>query len=165
MSKLTVIELKEYEIIEDAKGEFIHRITNTERHPLFFNNRSLMVGKQYGILEKGLEQELFGMLAVLDADAIKSVTNGGEVESGQVMALTEMISVDHMKDVIWLAYTGAKTGECYDLEEFKEKYNEDFQTIMGVYMDILTSNFKDKNKPNAYKAGLAKSLGKPDGKK
>lgn len=163
--KLPVIELKEYEIVEDTNGEFIHKVTNTERHPLFFTNASLKIGKQYGILEQGLEQELFSMLSVVDQKSLKSFTNGDEVESEQVIAITQLLSLDHMKDVIWLAYTGAKTGDCYDLEEFKEKYDEDFQTTMQVYMDVLTHNFRDKNKPSAFKAGLSKSLGKVDGKK
>lgn len=163
--KLPVIELKEYEIVEDTHGEFVHKVINTERHPLFFTNTSLKIGKQYGILEKGLEQELFSMLSVIDHQSLKSFTNGDDVDSEQVIAITQLLSLDHMKDVIWLAYTGAKTGECYDLEEFKEMYDEDFQTTMQVYMDILTYNFRDKNKPNAFKAGLSKSLGKVDGKK
>lgn len=163
--KLSVIELKEYEIVEETSGEFIHKVTNTERHPLFFTNHSLKIGKQFGILEQGLEQELFAMLSVVDQKSLKSFTNGEDVESEQVIAITQLLSLDHMKDVIWLAYVGAKTGECYELEEFKEKYDEDFQTTMQVYMDILTSNFKDKNKPNAFKTGLSKSLGKPEGKK
>lgn len=156
--------MKEYEIVEQS-GEFIHKVTKVERHPLFFTNHSLKIGKQYGILEQGLEQELFAMLSVIDKKSLKSFTDGDDVESDQVIAITSLLSLDHMKDVIWLAYTGAKTGECYDLEEFKEKYDEDFQTTMQVYMDILTTNFKNNNKPSAYKAGLDKFVGKVEGKK
>ncbi|QJT71644.1 hypothetical protein [Psychrobacillus phage Spoks] len=164
MKKLPAIELKEYEI-DEVDGEFVHNVTNTERHPLFFNNKSMLVGKQYGILEKGLEQELFSMLGVVDKKAIKSFTNGDEVDSEQVIKITELLSIDHMKDIIWLAFVGAKNGECYDLEEFKEKYDEDFQTTLGVYMEVLMSNFKENNQPNAFKTGLAKSVASLGGKK
>ncbi len=162
--KLPVIELKDHEIV-NLNGEFEKKITNVERRPLYFTNYSLKVGKEYGILKDGLEQELFAMLAVVDQNAIKSLASDEEVDAAQVIALTQFLSLDHMKNIIWLSYIGAQPGECYSLDEFKEKYDEDFQTILQVYMEILTANFKDVNKPNQFKAGLTKSLGKFEGKK
>lgn len=163
MTKLHVIELKDREIVEE-NGDFIQKVTHTERCPLFFNNRSLLVGKQTGILEKGLEQELFSMLAVLDPETVKSVTSGKsvgdeDVNSNQLLTLTEIISVDHMKDIIWLAYVGAQKDDCLNNDDFKEKYDEDFATIMKDYMAVLTTNFKDAGKENKFKQGLGKSLG------
>lgn len=164
MTKLQSVELKEYEIVE-VDGEFERKEISSEKHPLYFTNRSLLVGKQYGILEKGLEQELFSFLAVIDPNSIKEITKGGEIETDQLVSITKLISLDHMKDIIWLAYVGAKTGECLDNEEFKELYDEDFKTVMSVYMSILTSNFENQNKQNKFKEGLNKSFGKIDGSK
>lgn len=157
MTKLQSVELKEYEIVE-VDGEFERKEISSEKHPLYFTNRSLLVGKQYGILEKGLEQELFSFLAVMDPNSIKEITKGGEIETDQLLSITQLISLDHMKDIIWLAYVGAKTGECLDSEEFKALYAEDFQTVMTVYMSILTSNFENQSKQNKFKEGLNKSL-------
>ncbi|MDW0112205.1 hypothetical protein QT711_03345 [Sporosarcina saromensis] len=164
MSKLTVIELKEYEI-KEVNGEFERVVTNIERHPLYFNNHSLRVGKQYGILEKGLEQELFALFALMGADTVESVTKNGEMDSSKVLPLTELLTLDRMKDIIWLAYVGAKTDDYLDNEDFKELFDEDFETTMGIYVEVLMSNFQNVNKPNKFKAGLSKSTSKPKGGK
>lgn len=162
--KLPVIELKEHEIVP-VNGEFEKQVTNTERCPLYFTNYSLKVGKEFGILKDGLEQELFAMLSVVNQSSLQTLAKDQEIAAEDVIALTQLLSLDHMKDIIWLAYIGASSGECHGLEEFKERYDEDFQTVMQVYMGILTANFKDMNTPNQFKAGLNKSLGKFEGKK
>lgn len=160
MKKLPVIELREYEI-EEIDGEFLRKVVSAERHPLYFSNYSLLVGKQNGILEKGLEQELFGMLSVIDKDSINKFSSGQEVDSETAIKLTELLSLDHMKDIIWLAYVGARSGECIGNEEFKEKYDEDFQTVISTYMEILVSNFRNQGEKNSFKSGLTKSVAKP----
>lgn len=163
VTRLQTIELKEYEI-QEINGEFERVLINSEKHPLFFSNRSLLVGKQMGILERGLEQELYSLLAALDPNTLNAVTNGMNVESAQLLALMEVISLDHMNDIIWLAYIGAKSNECLDNEDFKERFNEDFQTTVLIYMQLLTSNFQKQNK-NKFKEGLSKSIASTKGGK
>ena len=164
MTKLQTIELKEYEI-KEVDGGFERVLISSEKHPLFFSNRSLLIGKQRGILEKGLEHELFSLIQALDPITVNAVTNGADVESEQLLSLMDAISLDHMKDIIWLAYVGAKTSDCLENEDFKEMFDEDFQTTVLIYLQILTSNFKTQNDKNKFKEGLSKSLASNKGGK
>ena len=158
LKKLQSITLVEYEIIE-SDGEFVGKEISSEKHPLYFTNRSLMIGRDYGILEKGLEDELLSLLVSLGTDTAKSAMAGKEVDVSDVMFDAGLPSMDRMKDIIWLAYVGAKTsGEYLDRDEFKELFNPDYQECMTTYVGVLTSNFSDQ--PNKFSDGLKKSTSK-----
>lgn len=161
--KLQVIELKEIEVVDLGNGEFESRVVGTERAPLMFSNRALQLAKREGILETGLEEELFNLYAVMG-----QATNGRtlkkdavDIQGEDLLKVSSIISLDHMKDLIWCAYVGAKTGSnvYYSRDEFKDLYDEDFGETLLVFVELVSSSVqRDENK-------FASNLKRFEGKK
>ncbi|MFL0507127.1 hypothetical protein ACH0B5_15405 [Ureibacillus sp. 179-F W5.1 NHS] len=156
--KLPVVELFDVEVKEE-NGEFFEEKTNKERFPLFFNNHSLKVGREYGILEKALESELLEMISAMGIEAATK----GELSAAEVVLVKDKLDKDHMKNVIYLGYVGPRN-DFYDLETFKNKYNADFEEVLDTYLNLLMYNFsKDTN--NNFKKALEQATEKQKGKK
>lgn len=163
--KLLVIDLKETEIVDLGDGEFESRVISSKKHPLLFNHRALRVAKREGILETGLEQELFMFLAALGPDAVKKHANEEEmdIETDDVIRITSVTSLDHMKDLIWCAYVGAcsPNSEYLERDDFKDMYDADFEETMQVFVKLLATSLQ-RSDNNKFAGNLKKFEGKKD---
>lgn len=153
--KLQVIELKETDIEEVANGEFQEVTLSVEKRPLLFNHRALLLAKREGILETGLEQELFLILHALGPDVLKSEDD--DLGAADVLKISAIITLDHMKDLIWCAYVGAiRDGVHHDRDEFKELYDVGFTETLQTFIALLQSSVSKEKPKNKFAADLNK---------
>ncbi|UOE54918.1 hypothetical protein [Cytobacillus oceanisediminis] len=151
VKKIHSVVLKDIQFVE-IEGEFKEVVENEKKYPLFLSNHSLRRGRDLGIIDSSMIQDLLGLE--------KNVK--GKEDDEAARSLLDDLSEEKMQNVIYLAFIGANPKSEYTLDDFLQRYHGDYTETLTLYMEILKSSIGDSN--NKFAAGLRKSTKKPSSK-
>lgn len=151
VKKIHSVVLKDIQFVE-IEGEFKEVVENEKKYPLFLSNHSLRRGRDLGIIDSSLIQDLLGLE--------KNVK--GKEDDEAARSLLDDLSEEKMQNVIYLAFIGANPRSEFTLDDFLQRYHGDYTKTLTLYMEILKSSIGDSN--NKFAAGLRKSTKKPSSK-
>lgn len=151
VKKIHSVVLKDIQFVE-IEGEFKEVVENEKKYPLFLSNHSLRRGRDLGIIDSSLIQDLLGLE--------KNVK--GKEDDEAARSLLDDLSEEKMQNVIYLAFIGANPRSEFTLDDFLQRYHGDYTETLTLYMEILKSSIGDSN--NNFAAGLRKSTKKPSSK-
>ena len=141
--KIQTVTLKVKEIVE-VDGQFQEKVISTKKYPAALTNKSLLLGKQMGILEGSKITDVIGMTKV-------SQNMSEEELAGDFDLLA-------YNQIIYLSVIGLNKNLELTLEEFLDMYQEPVEVTVDLYGDLLEGYFSDNK--NNFAQGLKNSTKK-----
>ncbi|UOE96077.1 hypothetical protein [Alkalihalobacillus sp. LMS39] len=147
--KIFTVTLKEKEIIETSEGQFEEVVLKTKKYPAALTNKSLLIGKQLGILQGSTITDVIG---IVDFDTDKKEED-----------MAPGFDLLAYEQVIYLAVVGINKNFTLSLEDFLDQYDEPMDEKTELFGKLLEGYFSEGNKNN-FARGLQNSTKKKSGK-
>lgn len=149
--KIHSVVLKDLNIVE-IDGEFREVYENEKKVPLFLTNHALRRGRDLGLIESSMMQDLLAMEPLVK----------GKKEDQAARDIVNEIPEEKMLNVIYLAYLGANPKSEDTMDDFLQRYHEDTASTMELYFEIVKSSVV--NEDNKFAKSLQNSTKKPSPK-
>ncbi|HDR4726952.1 TPA: hypothetical protein QCR01_004839 [Bacillus cereus] len=145
--KVQTVTLKELEVV-NVNGEFETRFINEEKHPAYLTNYALKKGKEMGLIDTSIFNDLIKFQALEGADKGKDA---------DLEALGQ-IDQTNMHKIIYLAFQGANPKTELSFDDFLKKFHEPLVESMQLYATLITDVINQD--PNQFATAFQKSTEK-----
>ncbi|UPL43262.1 hypothetical protein MU858_21335 [Bacillus sp. PGP15] len=145
--KVQTVTLKDLEVV-NVEGVFETRFINETKHPAYLTNYALQKGKDLGLIESSIFNDLLKFQAL----------DGMNKEENTDLEALGQIDQTNMHKIIYLAFSGANPKENLSYEDFLKRFHEPLVESMQLYATLITDVINQD--PNQFAAAFQKSTEK-----